>query len=495
MAVEERSLVKALEEIEDERLKRMARAWEAYDGEHPDSLESGEDGVDDNVVENLCRLLVRKGVSFLVGKKLEFEVQGAEYDDRTGKPKNDAAEAEVWLEECLERNRRPRLLRNYATNGGVTGHPFAKIVPADEAKNEEFPKIRVVDPGYVVPSWEEDDYEDVYLYRITYPGVDRDGRINLIRQEIEKVETNENDSGIGWEIRDQRAGADRIRSDLGQYGAVRTRAQFETERVTPWNHEFPPIVENQNLPRPNEFWGESDLENDVIDLNYAMNATLSNMNRIVRLFAHPRAVFSGLTATELASVDISPNGSLNLPNPEAKAFLLDSKADLSAALAFYKELRQGFHETTRIPEITTRGSEGLGPIAGVALRIMYGPLLELTEEKRETYGESFLSLLRRLLVLGDMDDEGLVVVLKWPEIMPNDPLGERQVAVLDRDLGVSTRTNLERLGFDPVVEAEHRRTEAEEAEAAFDRGEGGGEAGTGESAGGTGPGGGGISGV
>lgn len=493
MAVEERSLSDALEKLEDERLKRMARAWEAYDGDHPDALEIGEDDVDDNVVENVSRLLVRKGVSYLVGKRVEFEIVGAEWK-ANGDPANDAARAAEFLEETLDRNKRPRLLRDYATFGGITGHSFAKIVPADEDRNEEFPKVRAVDPGYVTPEWEEDDHQDVWLFRTTYPAVDRNGRINLIRQDVEKVDSSATESGIAWEIRDSRAEADRIRSDLGQYGATRSRAAFEVERTTQWEYEFPPIIENQNLPRAGEFWGEPDLEADVIDLNYAMNASLSNMNRIIRLFAHPRAVFAGLTATELASVDISPNGSLNLPNPEAKADLLESKADLSAAIEFYKLLRQGFHEITRMPEITTRGAEGLGPIAGVALRILFGPLVEMTEEKRETYGFSFLELARRILALGDFDPADLTLILKWPEIMPNDPEGERRVALHDRDLGVSMRTNLERLGFDPEVEAEHRREEALEAEAAFDRGEGGG-AGVGDGGGGTGPGAGGTSGV
>jgi hypothetical protein len=486
VATQERTIRELLEKLEDERLKRLARAWEAYGGDHPDSLEIGDDDVDDNVVENLCRLTVRKGVSYLLGNRLEFEISGSERDKETGKAKNDAAKAEDYLEEVLERNRRPRLLRNYATNGGVTGHAFAKIVPPDDSTPDDYPKIRAIDPGYVTPEWEADDYEDVYLYRITYPGVDRDGRIVLIRQEIEKVDDADTDDGVGWTIRDQRASADRIRDDLGQYGAVRTRAEFETEKTTAWAYEFAPIVENQNLPRANEYWGESDIEADVIDLNYALNAALSNMNRTVRIFAHPRVVFSGLTATELAQVDVSPNGAINLPNPEAKGEVLEPKADLSAMLEFYKLLRQGFHEVARVPEITTRGSEGLGPLAGVAMRILYGPLMELTDEKRETYGEAISALIRRLLVLGDWDIEKLVVVLKWPEVMPNDPVAERQVAVYDRDLGVSTRTTLERIGYDPDVEAAHRRTEAEEAEAAFDRGEGGGDAGGGDAGGGPG---------
>lgn len=467
------SVLDLVDKLEKERLEKIARAWEAYGGDHPDALAVGADDVDDNIEENLCRLVVKKGVSHLVGRKVEFEIAGSERKN-DGSPKNDEAIAEDILEEILRVNRRPRLLRNFATNGGVTGHAFGKVLPAekefDPDDRKTFPKIRAVDPGYVLPSWEEDDYEEIYRYRISYAGIDRDDRPVLIRQEFEKAERRGGD--IGWEIRNLKAEV-REGDVLADYAPTRARYQFETQGAPVWwPFEDAPIFENQNLPRPNEYWGEADLEPDVIDVNYALNALLSYMNRIARIYAHPRTYVAGVSAAELAEIDVSPDGMINIPNPEGSIGVVRPEADLKALLDLYLRLRSSFHEQTFTPEVSSGRLEGIGNLSGVALEILFGPSLERTSEKRETYGESIEHLLRSLLRLarnsiGKVDPDDALIVVKWPDFLPNDREGERRILTFDRDLGVSTKTVLEKLGYDPDSEAQQRREEAEEAEAAF----------------------------
>jgi hypothetical protein len=48
------------------------------------------------------------------------------------------------------------------------------------------------------------------------------------------------------------------------------------------------------------------------------------------------------------------------------------------------------------------------------------------------------------------------VVVHWPELVPSDPIAEREALLLDEQLGVSKDTILEKLGYDPELEREKR---------------------------------------
>jgi hypothetical protein len=55
-----------------------------------------------------------------------------------------------------------------------------------------------------------------------------------------------------------------------------------------WRYAWPPILDCQNIPVPNEFWGESDIPDDIIHLAQSRNFALSNWARIVKYQAHKR---------------------------------------------------------------------------------------------------------------------------------------------------------------------------------------------------------------
>jgi hypothetical protein len=86
-----------------------------------------------------------------------------------------------------------------------------------------------------------------------------------------------------------------------------------------------------------------------------------------------------------------------------------------------------------------------------------------------------VELNRRLLALGGYGEEHRGMV-HWPEMLPGDPLAERQTALLDKELGVSRDTLIGQLGYNPELEKRKRSEEqasmAEQFLTAFDRGEG-----------------------
>jgi len=189
---------------------------------------------------------------------------------------------------------------------------------------------------------------------------------------------------------------------------------------------------------------------------------LSNLARIIRFHAHPKTWGRGFLADQLK---VAVDETIVLPSPDAELHNLEMESDLSSSIAFYERLREALHEISRIPEVATGKLDRTGQLSGVALAILYQPLLEKTESKRRTYGDMLVELNRRLLALGGYGEENHTVI-HWPELLPRDMLQERQAALLDEQLGVSRDTILTRLGYDAELEAQKRELENDEDTAA-----------------------------
>ena len=427
----EQSLLDAVAQDEQARAERMARAWRFYHGDHPASLATRSAEQSDNQVVNLSRLVVDAGVDALYGQEPEWA---------TGDDTLDAAVA-AWT-----RRRRtgtgqsaPFLatLRRFALNGAVTGHAWRKWSTGDMRLGLP-PRLRVLDPANVTAFWDEDDHETVYAYKVAWSTIDTKGRPVERRQMIERA------TDASWTIRDEQREAGRRWQQIGP--------------TITWPYAWPPISGCQNLPCPNEYWGIADLERDHLDLQEGINYSASNIAKIIRLYAHPRDVGYGFTAGELHA---APGEMILIANERAKIETLPMASDLSSSLDFFATLREAMHATSRTPEVAVGKLQDVGAMSGVALGILWGPLVRKTEAKRLTYGPNVEDAIAEYLVLtGHAADVAQVEVeTTWPEIVPSDPVAERQAALMDEQLGASRRTILAMLGYDPDVEAEQKAEE------------------------------------
>ena len=442
----EESLVRARDAEDEERVARYAAAWRWYTGDHPASLKVREGEADDNVRLNFARLVVRAGVRALFGVAPTWTTN----DDRLD------AVLDAWRR-ANPAQRRPGWdlqTQALAINGAVTGHAWAKwsISPDDP-----YPRLKVLDPAICTAYWAEDDHEDVYAYRLEWATFNRSGRPVERRQIIER------DTFASWTIRDEER---------------TTQSAKWVARSAPvvWPYSWPPILETQNLVCPNEFYGTSDLEEDTLDLNRALNLNASSMQKIVRLYAHPRDVGFGFGARE---VQMAPGQMPTIPNPDARIDTLGLLGDLAASLDVYNRLKEAMHSTTATPEVAVGKLDTTGPMSGAALRILYGPLVDSTEQKRLTYGPLVeLAQAQALVLLGAVGDTAEVdVETTWPEIIPSDPLQERQALTMDEQLGASKQTILAKLGYNAeeelAVSAEEARASAEAQARLFASGQSG----------------------
>jgi len=254
-----------------------------------------------------------------------------------------------------------------------------------------------------------------------------------VRQVIER-------DGPYWRIKDER----------GDIGA----GSWQTISDSKWPYTFPPIVDCQNLPAPNEFWGISDIEDDLIEVMNANNFIMSNLVKIVRYHGHPKTWGTGFQPTQMnTAVDETIVLPLN-----ATLQNLEMSGDMDKVLNIYKELKLFTHELSRVPEVATGKVESIGQLSGVALEILYQPLLEKTETKRMTYGDMLVEINRRLLALGGYGEE-LYTALRWQELLPKDSLMQANAALALKQLGVSGDTLMQEAGYDPDVEREKRKLE------------------------------------
>lgn len=394
-----------------ERAKRMNMLWDYYLGKHRKPLKVLEGQADDNVTLNYSRRVVDKGLSFLFGPDVTFEVD--ESDGRTPE--------EEWLDIVWgTQEQKRRTLLDLGVNGGIAGTTFLRIYEA-EAQGD-LPRLAALNPALMDVIANPDDMEDVRAYHMIW-------RV-----------------GEGWK---------RHRIDVQENGTwviteeESTKAntwQIMAERAWPWT--FAPVFMCQNLPHPNDIWGLSDLEE--ADINDAINWTASNINRILRFHAHPKTIGTGFAADKLKNTSVDQFWAID--DPAAKVYNLEMQSDLASAYQMLTALKETYSKVTAIPDLDPE-KVNVGALSGFALRILYGDLLEKTNVKRVTYGALLSDVNAALLEMNGFG-QGLHVDTVWGDPLPASTQEQIMALAEDRKNGLSLKTYLERRGYNAEREME-----------------------------------------
>lgn len=419
--------------IDDERarLTRIKEANDAYAGRYKDLLIVRQGQADDNTKPNLARVIVDKSKTFLMGAVgPKIKVEGNE-------------PAQGWLDECLKANNWITRSKEIAQNGGIAGHAFIKLSGARTERGETYPRIIVQDPANITVHWDSDDISDVLHYRVQYPAVDAAGKPVVKKQVIER-----NDAGT-WTVIDSEArnGGDFI----------------EMQRVD-WPFAWAPMLDCQNLVAPNVYYGMADLEPDVLHLIRRIQFVLSNLARLNRIHAHPKTWGRGFKKSQ---IEIGADEMIVLPGETAQIGALEATGDIAGSLSLYNALTDLLFMVSRIPPITMSKLDDIGAIAGIALKILYGPIVEMTNDKRGTYGDMIEKMAVHLLEMGNF--AGARVSVEWPEALPQNDIEAQQVLLADVAAGlVSRETAAAKRGYDWKKEKDLIGAEKEENMQRFD---------------------------
>ncbi len=422
----------------DDRRRRINEAWDRYWGKHPDPLTktATDPKGDDNTIVNLARKTVDIGAFYLFGKGIDIEL--GDEEQRTGESGGEPP-AEDWLEKAIDASGGVALLLEWATSGSVAGDAYLRLYPANPLEGEVYPRIVMLDGANVDVQTDPVDYNKPTRFLIEFVTVDTEtAKATNHRHRIER-------EGNGWLI---------VEEESGTQGNTWVEVSREA-----WPYPFAPIVHAKNLSAPHSYYGRSDIEGDVLGINDAISFVVSNINRILRVHGHPQLYIAGQGSG--SEIDRAIDNVLYFPNPEAKVGATPYIDDLKSHFEQLQKLRDAYHELTQIPEITTGKTENLGQLSGLALQILYGPLVQLINVKRIFYGEALRRAAFALLTLG-AQDTSLPIKIKWPQILPVNRQEEAQTAVTLKEAGVSEETVLTELGYDAKTEMEKTASEAKE---------------------------------
>lgn len=389
---------------QSDRLKSIKDAWDYFEGRSPDPLLTKPGQVNDNVKVNLARPLIEKGVSFLFGKEVTWQV-----DEDTGSE----SDAEQFLKEVWAQNDKQLLLHELGQNGALGGIAAIKVNPQSDGTYE----LINLDPAELQLFSSPHNINDIHKYRIEYTAADADGDERNYRQDIVRL----GDRGAKWEIRNYEAEPGESYTLVGEPVA--------------WPYPLPPIVYCKNLPRANCLWGYGDLED--AKLNDSLNLIASSVRKTLRLHAHPRTVKKGDGVVK--QLDWGPDKMLQIGKDD-DVFNLEMQSDLGAARQFYVDLRQAIYATARTPDLSALG-EKLGQITNFGLHVLFADLIEKNETKRVLYGGLIVRLNRLLCLLAGKGD-AVRCTLTWQDPLPEDRLGKLQAAKAEQDLGLTSDETL-----------------------------------------------------
>jgi len=437
-------------QVDLDRKREMHEAWKAYRGQFQKPLKVKKDQPDDNILSNRCAPIVDKGVSFLFGQIVKIEVPDEQ---------DQAYLAELFGDD----DDMMTLFSKMSHNGGVCGHNFAKVIPA--TGNMQYPRVIPLDPQIIRTVTLPDDCEIPLAYIIEYPSWNEWQK----RQIIARVDPNSDISTAGPEdLEDTWLIANYVRK--GSSGTW-----IQKGDVIEWDYPFPPIIDNQNLPNPNEFWGTPDLTPDLIGMNKAIIFVLSNLARILKFHGHPKTWIKGANASQIQT---GVDDILVLQSTEAEVGNLEMTSSLADFLSLLADLRADMDEQSRVPAVALGRLADLpkGNISGVALQLLFQPLLEKTILKQRLYGAAIRQLVRVLLVLaGRLAATQMAkyqVKLHWQNLLPVDDLAAAQTAQILQAIGVSDDTLMQQLGYNADDEAEKSAKEDQAKMTAFSRGQG-----------------------
>lgn len=144
-----------------------------------------------------------------------------------------------------------------------------------------------------------------------------------------------------------------------------------------------PIVHIRNISVSGSPWGLSDIV-DIIPLNREFNEKATEVSDIINYCAAPVTIITGAKATNLERGGGGKKVWGGLPK-DANVFNLENGVDLAGPLAYLDLIKRSMHELTGVPETALGQMQPASNTSGVALAIMYQPIMSRYALKQTNY--------------------------------------------------------------------------------------------------------------
>ena len=422
---------KVAAQINDDLSKVQNIERDYYVGAHRVQLKSKPGQTDDNVIQNFVGLAVDRSVSRLFKGGVTFILpEGAE------------AQGE-YLRKVWDLNKKEIILYQVGLHGTVYGTGYFKICPnelIDPYSGELYPRLIPVDPEIIRVHTEANDMNNVESYTISYNVSRKDasgktstvGYKEVTRHPDMVTAEGATEQPDTWVVEEWYQSAN---------------GQWVLEEVTEWLYDFPPIIHWKNLPSLKSCYGDSDID-DVIGIQDKSNFVTSNTGKIIKMFAHPTTVASGVSVEQLAAGRLDNSVGVLYAVPEgASVNNLEMSSDLASSVVYGQNLRQSIFDIAREIDVSSM-ADRLGALTNFGLQVLWSDALDKNDTKRQLYGDAIIELNRRLLVLagyeGSLSNPG---ALAWGNPMPVNILEELQADNLAIQMGIVDKETVSKRYF------------------------------------------------
>jgi hypothetical protein len=339
-------------EVHGPRLNRYANNWAFYLGHHwAYRREVGEPQLTFNYCKALSDFITNftfdHGVQFRTAKEFEHIVPGLL--------------KRIWEVD----NNKEAILWEAGQQGGVSGDCFIKVaweppyVDSQEKPHAGRVRILPLNSSYCFPEWHPHDRDRLVRFKLKYRfwGTTQEGTRQVYTYtEImtdEVIEEYVND-----ELIDQRP------NPLGLI----------------------PIAFTPNVRVSGSPWGLSDIA-DITGLNREYNEKAVEISDIINYHSAPVTIVTGAKASNLEK---GPKKVWSVPQKDAQVYNLEGGTQaVGPAMEYLESIKRAMHEMVGVPESALGQMQPISNTSGVALAIMYQPMMQRYHMKRMTYTNLF----------------------------------------------------------------------------------------------------------
>lgn len=348
----------SLEQRDMERLKRYQEHWAFYLGKQWTFTREDSEPL---VTINIARTIVDKGVTWMVGNGFKFDIP----------QKLHKAIAPHLTEVWDDLNNRETVLLDTATMQGVVGDCWVLITPVDPTPTlrrtyphvKTFLKIHVLGSEGVFPYWDRVDTERMHAVKIVT---------------VLPLQNAPGENG------GMHPGPLRAKRFIQMIYPDRIIEYMEGEEPVEKPNVLGeiPVVHFRNLRVPKEYYGLSDLDAGIVDLQRELNEKATDMSDIINYQAQPVTVIIGAKVKNLERG--AKKVWSGLPQG-AQVFNLAMGGDLNAHMSYIDFIKKSMMEISELPENALGGQQGISNTSGVALQMQFRPIVERIQRKKPSF--------------------------------------------------------------------------------------------------------------
>lgn len=202
-------------------------------------------------------------------------------------------------------------------------------------------------------------------------------------------------------------------------------------------------IKNNNIK--GQPFGQSDIS-QLVELSEEFDHLMTKQSEIIDYYANPNLYFKGVKKTDFTE---KSNSTIYFLPENGEAGFIEWQGVAPGISEHIEQVRNQISEISATPKIAFSNFDfKFADISGVALKVLFGPLLIKTDRRRLDWGKGLAKAIRMVLFYetGEMVEPENITII-WQSPLPNNTKEDWEIATLKELLGVSKRQTLREQGY------------------------------------------------